>query len=96
MVNLGARNSSRELVAVAMRGYSVRPRHTIKKLSPILDTGDYLELNRLCLRDEEPRNYASRSWMAHRLSMHRPINSDFLRRSASSGDSPLGFNSIAV
>ena len=57
LVNLGARNAAGELVAVAMWGFGVRPRHTIQKLFPSLGTGDYLELNRLCLRDDEP--YAS-------------------------------------
>jgi hypothetical protein len=48
------------LVGVALWGYGTRPRHTIKKLFPSLDVGDYLELNRLCVLDEMPRNTESR------------------------------------
>ncbi len=59
LVNLGLRNAAGDLTAVAMWGYGVRPRHTIEKLFPSLTTHDYLELNRLCLRDEEPRNSES-------------------------------------
>jgi len=44
------------LTAVALWGLGVRPRHTIQKLFPSLTTADYLELNRLCLLDELPRN----------------------------------------
>ena len=60
LVNLGGRNAAGELVAVGMWGFGVRPKHTIRKLFPSLDTGDYLELNRLCLRDDMPRNSESR------------------------------------
>jgi hypothetical protein len=47
------------LVGVAMWGYGVRPRHTIDKLFPSLNIQNYLELNRLCLLDEMPRNSES-------------------------------------
>lgn len=60
LVNLANRDDSGELCAVAMWGWGVRPRHTIKKLFPSLDTKDYLELNRLCLREDQPRNSESR------------------------------------
>jgi len=59
LVNLGLRNGAGELIAVAMWGWGVRPRHTIQRLFPSLGVGDYLELNRLCLRDDEPRNSES-------------------------------------
>jgi hypothetical protein len=49
-----------ELVGVALWGYGTRPRHTIRKLFPSLDVKDYLELNRLCVLDEMPRNTESR------------------------------------
>ena len=49
-----------KLVGVAMWGYGVRPKHTIKRMFPSLDVGDYLELNRLCLLDEMPRNSETR------------------------------------
>jgi hypothetical protein len=47
------------MVGVAMWGYGVRPKHTIKLLFPSLGVSDYLELNRLCLLDEMPRNSES-------------------------------------
>ena len=47
------------LAGVALWGWGTRPRHTIKKLFPSLDTGDYWELARLCLRDDCPRNSES-------------------------------------
>ena len=59
LVNLALRDERGDISAVAMWGYGVRPRHTIQKLFPSLNTGDYLELNRLCLRDDEPRNSES-------------------------------------
>ncbi|MEA3229756.1 MAG: hypothetical protein U9P44_02470 [archaeon] len=49
-----------KLVGVAMWGYGVRPKHTIKKMFPSLDVESYLELNRLCLLDEMPRNSESK------------------------------------
>ncbi len=48
------------LAGVSIWGWGVRPRHTIRRLFPSLDTGDYWELCRLCLRDELPRNSESR------------------------------------
>lgn len=48
-----------KLMGVAIWGYGTRPLHTIKKCFPSLDTKDYLELNRLCLLDEMPRNSES-------------------------------------
>ena len=44
------------LVGVALWGYGVRPKHTLKKLFPSLEVKEYLELNRLCVLDEMPRN----------------------------------------
>lgn len=44
------------LVGVGLWGYGVRPAHTIARLFPSLGTANYLELNRLCLLDELPRN----------------------------------------
>ena len=49
-----------KLVGIAMWGYGVRPKHTIKKIFPSLNVGDYLELNRLCVLDDMPRNSESR------------------------------------
>jgi len=53
------------LVGVGVWGYGVRPKHTIKRMFPSLDTKDYLELNRLCLLDECPKN--SESWFIARM-----------------------------
>jgi len=49
-----------KLVGVALWGYGTRPLHTIKKLFPSLDVENYLELNRLCVLDDMPRNTESR------------------------------------
>jgi len=48
-----------KLKGVALWGYGVRPVHTIKKLFPSLNPENYLELNRLCLTDDMPRNSES-------------------------------------
>ena len=48
-----------KLVGVAMWGYGVRPKHTLKLMFPSLEVENYLELNRLCLLDEMPRNSES-------------------------------------
>ena len=48
------------LVAVSTWGYGVRPLHTISKLFPGLKTSDYLELGRLCVADDQPKNTESR------------------------------------
>ena len=52
LLNLGARDKNGVLAAVAIWGYGVRPLHTIRGLFPSLGTRDYLELARLCLRDD--------------------------------------------
>jgi hypothetical protein len=44
------------LMGVGLWGYGVRPAHTIARMFPSLATANYLELNRLCLLDELPRN----------------------------------------
>lgn len=59
MLPLGC-HDEKGLAGVALWGWGVRPLHTIQKLFPSLTTADYWELNRLCLRDECPRN--SESW----------------------------------
>jgi hypothetical protein len=47
------------LVAAVSFGWGSRPKHTIKKLFPTLDTKDYLEIGKMCLTDEEPKNTES-------------------------------------
>lgn len=45
-----------ELKGVLTLGWGTKPKHTIKKLFPDLDTGDYYEIGKMCLLDELPRN----------------------------------------
>ena len=47
-----------------MLGWGTRPLHTIRRLFPSLGTADYLEICKLCLDDEMPRN--SESWFLAR------------------------------
>lgn len=47
------------LVAAISFGWGSRPRHTIQKLFPSLNTTDYLEIGKMCLLDSEPRNSES-------------------------------------
>ena len=47
------------LVGVMTLGYGTRPRHTIQRLFPSLDTKDYYEIGRMCMTDEMPRNSES-------------------------------------
>jgi len=48
-----------ELVAACTLGYGVRPKHTIKKMFPFLTVQDYLEIGKLCVSDDMPRNTES-------------------------------------
>ena len=63
-----------KLVGVALLGYGVRPKHTLKKLFPSLEVPEYLELNRLCVLDEMPRNTETRflGMMARCIQESRP------------------------
>jgi hypothetical protein len=54
------------LAGVSLWGWGVRPVHTIQKLFPSLSTKDYFELNRLCLRDDVPKN--AESWFLAKCS----------------------------
>jgi hypothetical protein len=47
------------LVAAISFGWGSRPLHTIRKIFPSLGTVDYLEIGKLCLVDEEPKNSES-------------------------------------
>ena len=55
MVSLGFYDD-RGLGGAAIWGWGTRPKHTIRKMFPSLDTHDYWELCRLCCRDDLPRN----------------------------------------
>lgn len=48
-----------ELVGVVTLGWGTRPKHTIQKLFPSLESKDYLEIGRMCMSDEMPRNSES-------------------------------------
>jgi hypothetical protein len=48
------------LVGCITFGWGVRPKDTIKKLFPSLDSKDYLEIGKLCMLDELPKNSESR------------------------------------
>lgn len=42
----------KELVGVVTLGWGTRPRHTIQRIFPSLDTKDYLEIGRMCMTEE--------------------------------------------
>ena len=48
------------LVGVITLGWGVRPKDTIRRLFPSLDSKDYLEIGKLCVHDSEPKNTESR------------------------------------
>ena len=48
-----------ELVGVITFGWGTRPKHTIQKLFPELDTKDYFEIGKMCMDDLMPRNSES-------------------------------------
>lgn len=48
-----------ELVGVVTLGWGTRPRHTIQRIFPSLDTKDYLEIGRMCMTEDMPRNSES-------------------------------------
>jgi len=48
-----------ELAGVVTLGWSTRPRHTIQRIFPSLDTKDYLEIGRMCMTEAMPRNSES-------------------------------------
>lgn len=49
----------KELVGVVTLGWGTRPRHTIQRIFPSLGTKDYLEIGRMCMTEEMPRNSES-------------------------------------
>lgn len=64
-ISVGGYTENHDLLAIATLGFGTRPKHTIKKMFPSLDTNDYLEFGKLCLSDELPKN--SESWFISRL-----------------------------
>ena len=61
------------LVGTITLGWGVRPKHTIKKLFPLLDSKDYLEIGKMCLDDNMPKNSETQflslivSWLKNNL-----------------------------
>lgn len=49
----------KELVGVVTLGWGTRPRHTIQRIFPSLETKDYLEIGRMCITEEMPRDSES-------------------------------------
>ena len=48
-----------KLVGVLTLGWGTRPKHTIQKLFPELDTKDYYEIGKMCMDESMPRNSES-------------------------------------
>lgn len=48
-----------ELVGVITLGLGTRPLHTIRRIFPSLGTDDYLEIGRMCMTEDMPRNSES-------------------------------------
>ena len=61
------------LVGVVTLGFGTRPKHTIQRIFPSLSTNDYLEIGRMCMTEEMPRNSESQmlsalvKWIKHNL-----------------------------
>lgn len=47
------------LVGVVTLGWGTRPLHTIQRIFPSLTTADYLEIGRMCMTEDMPRNSES-------------------------------------
>ncbi len=61
-----------DLVGVVTLGWGTRPKHTIRRIFPSLDTKDYLEIGRMCMTEEMPRN--SESQMLKALTKYIKVN----------------------
>ena len=48
-----------KLVGVLTLGWGTRPKHTIQKIFPELDTKDYYEIGKMCMDESMPRNSES-------------------------------------
>ena len=62
------------LVGLITLGYGTRPLHTIRLLFPSLTTPDYLEIGRMCMTEDMPRNSESQmiSACVHWLKAYHP------------------------
>lgn len=61
-----------ELVGVVTLGWGTRPKHTIQRIFPSLDTEDYFEIGRMCMTEEMPKN--SESQMISQLIKWMKVN----------------------
>lgn len=52
-------NDSFQMSAAISFGWGSRPLHTIRKLFPSLTSKDYLDIGKMCLEDNEPKNSES-------------------------------------
>lgn len=84
----GYTGGGERLLAVATLGFGTRPRHTIQKLFPSLNTDDYLELGKLCLSDELPPN--SESWFLSQVVRHLKQNHPSIKLLFSWADGIIG------
>ena len=50
---------NKRLVGVVTLGWGTRPLHTIQRIFPSLTTADYLEIGRMCMTEDMPRNSES-------------------------------------
>ena len=48
-----------KLVGVLTLGWGTRPKHTIQKIFPELDTKDYYEIGKMCMNEDMPHNSES-------------------------------------
>lgn len=89
-LGFGAYSGGR-LVGVASWGWGIRPKHTAKKLfGPLADHRTYIELCRLRLSDDAPRNTASRFLgVMHRL-LRRHTSYDVLYTYAAGFEGNIG------
>lgn len=76
------------LVGVVTLGWGTRPRHTIQKVFPTLDTKDYFEIGRMCMTEDMPRN--SESQMLSQLIKWLKVNYPELKVLFTWADGMLG------
>jgi hypothetical protein len=71
---LGIYNNKDVLVGAMTLGWGTQPKQTIKKLFPDLDTQDYLEIGKMCMSDDMPRNSETQMLrsVVQWLKIHRP------------------------
>lgn len=62
-----------QIVGLLTLGYGTRPLHTIKKILPSLEVKNYLEIGRMCMTEEMPKNSESQmisktvSWIKNNM-----------------------------